>query len=315
MIVTFAATLPPASSSLTALTNPTMASPSFEAIVAAMPAGVPPTGGESAAAQSGDAPRADDSLVPSPADDPADALDSITDLVAALDGMPTPDIRSPAMPATPPEPPRVAPAISVEGSSGLPAPRRSPNPVLEQAPGPHFDRVERPIAGLAVDTPSPIASLAAAALAQPSEPAVKPDAIIPKTLDFSAGDAWIDSLARDIAATAAPGGRLRFALVPEHLGRLDVQMTCSDRAIDVHLAARGEGARDMLSAAQPRIVEEIRAQGIRIAAVEISAELPSQGDPGRGTRAAPVLLVETADAVAKPALIAAPRSAHPGRYA
>lgn len=114
---------------------------------------------------------------------------------------------------------------------------------------------------------------------------------IERHLDLARGDAWLDDLARDIAATANGGGRLKFALMPETLGRLDVEVRREDAGVHVHLAARSETARDALAAAQPRIAEEIRAHGVRVAGTEVSAGLDSE----RGQQnARPAALIETA---------------------
>jgi flagellar hook-length control protein FliK len=119
-----------------------------------------------------------------------------------------------------------------------------------------------------------------------SAPAASTPADFPvdRHLDVARGDAWLDDLASDIAASAERGGSLKFALLPPALGRLDVEVTRGGEGIDLRLSTRNEAAHDVLAAAQPRLVEEIRAQGIRVIGAEVSAGGTSGRDDRTGAR-------------------------------
>lgn len=98
-------------------------------------------------------------------------------------------------------------------------------------------------------------------------------ASVERHLDLASDGAWLDTLARDIAATATQGGRLRFALAPESLGRLDVDIRSGDAGAVIQFAARSEAARDVLSAAQPQMIDQMRTNGVRVAEVAVSSAL------------------------------------------
>jgi len=139
---------------------------------------------------------------------------------------------------------------------------------------------------------------------------------VERHLDLARGDVWLDDLARDIAASAAGGGHLKFALAPESLGRLDVEVRHGETGVSVHLAARNEHVRDVLATAQPRLIDEIRAQGVRVASTEIAADTSGfRGDrDGQMPRQSRALLIEAS----APLRTAGPEPRKPmavGRYA
>jgi flagellar hook-length control protein FliK len=125
---------------------------------------------------------------------------------------------------------------------------------------------------------------AQAAPAQPNLGAALAD----KALHLSKDGAWIDQLARDIANTSGSDGAMRFRLAPEHLGTLRVEITQSDQGAHVRLHASSEAARQALSDAQPKLVAEARAQGVRIADTQVSygGEGSQASDSGARQRAA-----------------------------
>lgn len=101
-------------------------------------------------------------------------------------------------------------------------------------------------------------------------------------LDMSAEGEWLDQLAQDIARTAGEGGTLRFKLNPENLGSLRVEITPHAAGSAVRLTADTDAARAIIADAQPRLVAEARAAGLRIAEthVDLSGQ-NSSGDPRR----------------------------------
>lgn len=88
----------------------------------------------------------------------------------------------------------------------------------------------------------------------------------------------LDSLARDIARAATPGAKLSFAVVPDALGTVGVELQQSERGTAIRLTSDSEEGRQILVDAQPRLVQEARAQGLRIA--ETHVDLGHRHDGG-----------------------------------
>jgi flagellar hook-length control protein FliK len=108
------------------------------------------------------------------------------------------------------------------------------------------------------------------------------DFAVERQLDVSAEGEWLDGLARDIARTAGEGGTLRFKLNPENLGSLRVEITPHAAGSAVRLTADTETARAIIADAQPRLIAEAKAAGLRISEthVDLGGQNPS-GDPRR----------------------------------
>jgi flagellar hook-length control protein FliK len=141
--------------------------------------------------------------------------------------------------------------------------------------------------------------------------------VVDRHLDLARGDAWLNDLASDIAATATNGGRLNFGLAPETLGRMNVEIHQSAAGVNIHMTTTTEAARDMLTAAQPRIVDEIRAQGVRVAGTQVSTDASGFGGDRTGSapRQPTGLPIDVALSFGA---VASPSSAEPvasGRYA
>ena len=149
------------------------------------------------------------------------------------------------------------------------------------------------LAGAAAVTPTANVPPAAAAGMQQSAPAE----IAPHHLDLVKDSEWLDSLAKDITRAAQSNTHLRFQLNPEHLGSLKVEVLNGANGTSVKLTADTEAARAILVDAQPRLVAEARAQGLRISEAQVN--LSSQGGQGgqRHTGEAP-LVVRTSAAAA-----------------
>lgn len=143
--------------------------------------------------------------------------------------------------------------------------------------------------------------------AQSPRPALAPQApvqtvaaqIAEQVLDMSKGGAWIDQLARDISSSASKDGVMRFALTPESLGELKVEISHSDRGAHIRMHVGSEAAQQALADASARLTSEARAQGVRIAETEITLaggqaqqhaqdqgrETGRQSDPGQARHA------------------------------
>jgi flagellar hook-length control protein FliK len=120
----------------------------------------------------------------------------------------------------------------------------------------------------------------------PSEPALQVESseiVVEHQLDLAHEGEWLDQLARDISQAAAGDGKtLRFRLNPETLGTLRVEISQDRQGAAIRLTADTEAARSVLADAQPRLLAEARAQGLRIseAHVDLGGQNAS-GDPRR----------------------------------
>jgi flagellar hook-length control protein FliK len=99
-----------------------------------------------------------------------------------------------------------------------------------------------------------------------------------RVLDLTSDGAWIDQLAHDIAATKSGSGDISFRLMPRHLGRLDVAMVMGDEGVSLKLDTQHEATATIVTAAQGRLVEDLRQQGVRVSASEVTC---TPGDTSR----------------------------------
>lgn len=132
---------------------------------------------------------------------------------------------------------------------------------------------------------------------QTTAPADMPNEMMHHHLDLARNSEWLDTLARDIARAAQNDTHLRFNLNPEHLGSLKVELLNGANGTSVKLTADTEAARQILVDAQPRLIAEARAQGLRISEAQVN--LSHQGSQGgqRQMGEAPVV-IRTASAAA-----------------
>jgi len=114
------------------------------------------------------------------------------------------------------------------------------------------------------------------------------DELMKHHLDLARDTQWLDTLARDIARAAQSDNLLRFQLNPEHLGSLKVELLNGAHGTSVKLTADTEAARAILADAQPRLVAEARAQGLRIS--ETHVDLSGHGGGQRHMAEAPVVI-------------------------
>lgn len=169
----------------------------------------------------------------------------------------------------------------------------------------------------------------ATALAMPAAPAPAPaasaqprEAAAPaadRALDLASDSEWLDRLARDIAQAAGNEGTIRFRLHPQTLGHLRVELSQGDHGTSIRLTADTEQARAILADAQPRLVAEARAQGVRIAETHVDlsgSDRHFSGDPRRQDDARQTPLIRTArDAAADADAPDRPGRSRSDRYA
>lgn len=104
---------------------------------------------------------------------------------------------------------------------------------------------------------------------------------IDRHLDLARDTQWLDRLARDISRAADHQGHLKFQLNPEHLGALTVEIVNSAAGTAIRMSADTDQARQIIADAQPRLIAEVRAQGLRVA--ESHVDLNNQQGGGSGT--------------------------------
>lgn len=134
--------------------------------------------------------------------------------------------------------------------------------------------------------------------------AAAPTLVAERVLNLDSDGAWIDQLAHDIAATKSDSGDISFRLMPRHLGRLDVAMQMGDGGVSLKMDTHHEATATIVTAAQARLVDELRQQGVRVAGAEVTCTPGETGrqSQGQGRAAAPdpTHLIETATERAEP---------------
>ena len=201
----------------------------------------------------------------------------IAAVVPDIEGRAKPETAKPA--ATVAATPNMAPEALAADIPAAPAASRPTSAVIAVA------SADAPVTKTA-DTPSMTilfaqpAALTSAAPFDTSAPAL----IAERVLDMDSDSAWIDQLARDIAATKSDGGDVSFRLMPRHLGRLDVAMQMSDEGLSLKMDTHHEATATIVTAAQGRLVDELRQQGVRVAGAEVTCTPGETGrqSPGQG---------------------------------
>jgi flagellar hook-length control protein FliK len=89
-------------------------------------------------------------------------------------------------------------------------------------------------------------------------------------LDLARDTQWLDQLTQDIAAAAQSEDQLSFRLVPRELGRMDVNLSTSEAGLSVKMSTSTEDARAIVASQQPKLIEELRGQGIRVAEAQVN---------------------------------------------
>ena len=138
--------------------------------------------------------------------------------------------------------------------------------------------------------------------AAPLTEAAKAAPVAERVLDTASDDQWIAQLAADIAATKSDKGELSFRLMPRHLGRLDVSMLAGDEGVTLRLDTQHEATATIVQTAQPRLVEDLRQQGVRVAEAQVThtpaeagrQQMQQHQGQGRGPAPDASHLIETA---------------------
>lgn len=172
-----------------------------------------------------------------------------------------------------------------------------------------FTAIEPKVAKPAIDAGAAMTVLFAQPDLQGAAPlleAAKAAPLAERTLDLTSDDQWIAQLAADIAATKSDKGDISFRLMPRHLGRLDVSMLGGDEGVTLKLDTQHEATATIVQAAQPRLVEDLRQQGVRVADAQVTHTPAEAGrqqqnqSQGRGSAPDTSHLIETAADQADP---------------
>lgn len=103
---------------------------------------------------------------------------------------------------------------------------------------------------------------------------------VDRQLDLAKDARWLDKLAQDINQAAATQGQLKFHLNPEHLGSLLVEISNGLDGASIKLTADNDKARAIIADAQPRLIAEVRAQGLRVADAQVDLSNQQQQSNG-----------------------------------
>lgn len=95
-------------------------------------------------------------------------------------------------------------------------------------------------------------------------------AVTDRQLNLARDNLWLDQLASEIVAASDSTDRLSFRLMPSHLGRLDVDLSMSNAGLNVNIATSTDEAGRIVSAAQPGLIDNLNAQGVRVADAQIT---------------------------------------------
>jgi len=182
-----------------------------------------------------------------------------------------------------------APAAPIEMIGTKPEVRPAAQPAAARQPHGETPPAQAPMHRRAAEAPSPRrpadtrrradvaasdTSITAATQRAPEPPptsesagfpaaSAKGDTVVQQTLTIARDGAWLDRLARDIAS-AGNGGDLQFKLDPERLGSLSVAITHGGDGVSIRLTADNDVTRNLLLDAQPKLLAEARAQGLKI---------------------------------------------------
>jgi hypothetical protein len=121
---------------------------------------------------------------------------------------------------------------------------------------------------------APSAANAAFGLAAPAASA-NAQATPMETLAFDAG--FIGNVETQIARVAGGGQMVRMQIMPEHLGRIDIEMLAGPERDHVRIVTEHDAVRDTLVQSQVRLEQDLRNNGQRSADVTVELRQQSPG--------------------------------------
>lgn len=211
---------------------------------------------------------------------PTKAGELVATATSAATPAPAADLPSATSLASGPRPVAAKPGVP----ASEPAPITAPVTIMSRPTPPTAPRAT---AGTEAQPTKPVEAAPSMTIqfAQPAAPGAaitasvaQPMIVTERVLDLASDGAWIDQLAHDIAATKSDSGDISFRLMPRHLGRLDVAMLVGDEGVSLKLDTQNDAAATIVTAAQGRLVEDLRQQGVRVTGSEVTC---TPGDNGR----------------------------------
>jgi flagellar hook-length control protein FliK len=109
----------------------------------------------------------------------------------------------------------------------------------------------------------------------------KGDAVVEQTLTVARDGAWLDTLASDIANSAGNGSDLQFKLNPQNLGSLTVAISQSEDGASIRMTADTDTTRNLLLDAQPKLIAEARAQGLKVSDTHVDLKQDQNQNSGQ----------------------------------
>lgn len=97
-------------------------------------------------------------------------------------------------------------------------------------------------------------------------------------LNLASDSRWLDTLAKDIVAAHSNSDQLSFRLSPPNLGRLDIKLTAHETGLALHMATTNDEAAKIVGSANPRLVDDLRAQGLRITSSDVTSHSNTASD-------------------------------------
>jgi flagellar hook-length control protein FliK len=179
-----------------------------------------------------------------------------------------PSATSPEIPDAPPSPQPFG--LAPDGSPSKPRPSLN----LEEKDSPSTSLVRTDLGAV----PSSITQLSLSEVREPIPPQPTTSAptadplrfVVERQLDLARDSRWLDALTRDIVAVADTPDRLSFRLSPPQLGRLDIDLSTSESGLSVQMNVSTEAAAQIVAAAQPRLIDDLKNQGVRVAEAQVS---------------------------------------------
>ena len=193
---------------------------------------------------------------------------------AAIEAPPVAELRTEITPPVAP-PPHAIPALQQQAQ---PKPAWAAKAHTEEPPKIAVSAEAKP--PVLAEAPLPVAATPFADVAAVFAKVERADPVAQVTervLDVARGNAWLGQLASDIIAAQDSERDLTFRLMPPQLGQLDVRIETQDAGLDLRFGAQTEEATRLVAAAQSRLVEELRGQGVRVAGSEVSTSSGQQG--------------------------------------
>lgn len=80
----------------------------------------------------------------------------------------------------------------------------------------------------------------------------------------------LDALMRDIASVSGASGRAAFRLTAEQLGPMEVRLHSSDAGVAVTIRTHDDHSRTTVSQAQQQLTDDMRANGLKVAATNVT---------------------------------------------